>query len=242
MNIFAALRGTGGTKRRKWESAVNDYQQELAKVYAKWSKAMAAELGDAEDEEDYDDALEAGLLLLSAQLVDLGRKNITAGGLTALGKTPPTPQFLDDLSDRVEANTDYIERGLIPAIQDRALLARLDPDIIATGAVAYLGMLAAFDGRVESYAGGMWTAMQEAQGTTAQEAEARVAWQRDEQAKHCDDCLEFGEDEFPGRIYESWDDMMGTTFDRLPGEVECSANCRCSLWVEIDGEWTREGY
>ena len=240
---LADLRGTGSAKRRIWEREVNAYQVELGRVYDKWAKDLAAELDQAETDDEYDDAVDAALLVLAVELKDLGLVNITQGAMLALGSTPPTSAYLIQLSRRLDDHEAAVDRGLVPTLRDRLLGARFDPEIVATGALAYLGVLSALGARVESYAGEMWTAMQEAQGVTAEASGGRVAWQREDKAKHCDDCEQFGEDEFPGRVYDSWDDMMSQTGGRLPGEVQCSANCRCSLWVETEpDEWTREGF
>jgi hypothetical protein len=230
--------------RRKWERAVNAYQGELGTLYDKWATALAASLAEAETDDEADEIIAVALLALAASMKEAGRDNITQGALLALGSTAASGAFLKTLGDRVEANDDYIDVNLLPDIRFRLQKGLQDPDIRASGAVAILGLLAAYQARVESYAGSMWTAMQEAQGETARVAEesgegGRVAWQRDEQAQHCDDCIEYGEDEFPGREYDSWDDMLAQTGNRIPGEVQCSANCRCTLWVEVDGEWTR---
>ena len=245
---LADMRGTGPTKRRKWEQAVNSYQADLTKAYDDWADSLADDLEAATDEVDAEDILDSALVELSAMLTALGRTNIVAGGSMALGKTIPTPGYLNSLAERIQENEGYIDDSLIPDIRNKINAARMDPDIVATGAPAFLGMLAGFGGRINSYAGGMWSAMQDAQGESAMAAAdagqgGRMGWQRDEQAAHCADCLEYGEDEYPGRIYDSWDAMLAETGDRVPGEVQCDGNCRCSLWVETaPDEWTREGY
>lgn len=242
------VRGVGAGKRRKWEKATNDYQSELAKAYEDWAEDLADDLVEEEGtDEERDEVVEEALAVLALSLTRRGQDRIVAGGLLGAGKSPPSPQFLQRLASRVEAYGGSVE-GLTLDLRRRIRTALSDPAVLATGAAAILGALMAVRARVErGGAGAMWSAIQEGVGETARDAEedgtgGQVAWQRDEQAKHCQDCEEFGEDEFPGRTYESWDDMLAETSGRLPGEVECSANCRCSLWVEVNGEWTREGY
>lgn len=229
------LRGAGSDKRREWEREVNAYQNELARTFEDWASELANDL--AGSDEEYDEILDAALLVLVGDLSDLGASNITKGAILGLGNTAPTPAYLGSLSSRLEANEGYIEASLLPDIRTAMLPAQFD----ALDAAALLALLVTFGGRVESYSGAMWTAMQEAQGVTAQEAQeagegGRVEWMLEEGAAHCDDCTDFA------GVYDSWDEMMVTTGGRLPGEVECSANCRCSLWVEVGDEWTREGF
>lgn len=237
---FADLRGG----RRKWETATNAYQKALAALYEDWSRTLADDLEQAESDEERDAILAASLVVLAQEMRRLGRESISGGML--LVTSTPSPALLADIAQMMANNEDYIDNSLVPDIRYRVQQGYFDPDVVATGAIAFLGILAAMQSRVESYAGTMWTTIQRASadeavtGAETGELSGRVGWVRDAQAQHCDDCLEFGEDGEPGRVYDSYEDMLAMTGGRLPGQVRCSANCRCWIVVEFaDGDWGR---
>jgi len=243
---FAANRGRGPTKLRKWERSTNAYQSELAQYYEGWSDDLAKDLANEEDPDKRDELMAAALLVLALDMKAMGRRNIMDGMALGLGDKAPSPALVADIAQMMADNDGYVDSSLIPDLQYKLRSGLLDPEVLASGVAAILGLLAAYNARVESYAGSMWTAIQRAVGEAAQQGTeagtytGRVMWQRDPLAKHCDDCLNYGDDAPGGRIYDSWDGMMAATGGRLPGQVRCSANCRCSVWVETaDGNWVR---
>jgi hypothetical protein len=234
---FAAVRGAGAGQLRTWERATNDYQRWLGENYGGWARQLARDLSEAESEDDYDDIINEALAALAVAMRQAGRENITRT-LGLVGGGAATPRLLASVSQLIEDNETAIDSSLVPAIRSRLQSGLRDPDIQATGFVAILGLLAGFGARVESYAGGMWSAIQHAAGEAATSATAEgtgeVRWNRDAQAAHCEDCLQFGD-----RTYESFDAMLAETGNRVPGQVKCDGNCRCWLEVNLDGEFAR---
>lgn len=237
---LADTRGTGAGKLKAWEQATNSYQKSLAEIYEDWSGSLASDLDDADTEDEQKAIVASALTSLSTQLTQLGHIKIVTGMVLGLGDAAPKPQTVVDIAKMMEENDYYITNSLIPDINNRLNTGLLDPDVIASGSIAILGILSALQARVESYAGAMWTAVQLGSATAAEvgtetgDTSGKVAWVLDNQAQHCDDCLEFAGE------YDSFDDMMLKTSGRLPGQVQCSANCRCWVVVEdSNGDWGR---
>jgi hypothetical protein len=237
-DAFAASRFRGPSSRRTWERETNKYQVQIELIYNKWLSDLAKEL-DGADEEDYDDIVDEELAVLAAALTMAGRTAIVGGANLGLGSRPPTPAYLADLSRRIQQNEDYVTSSFVPAAKTRLLDALRDPDVQAAGIVGMIGYMAALSSRAQQYAGAMWTAIQMGAGTAMTQAQddgevIAVGWDLDESAQHCDECPEFAGE------YESMDDLMAKTGNRLPGEVQCNGNCRCSLRGQlVDGTWVR---
>ena len=224
---FADTRGAGAQKLRRWERETNTFQRDLAQAYERWSRRLATDLANAEDEDEQEEILSAALAELSRTMVPMLRRNIKTGMDIGLGDRAPTSRLMSRVGAVIEINEQAIRDSLIPAIEEKVRAGLRDPDITATGAAAIQGLLAGFGARLESYAGGMWIAIQSGLGEASVQAaeekgvdSLKVYWRRDPQAKHCDDCLEFGD-----REYESYEAMLAETGDRVPGEVQCDGNC-----------------
>lgn len=238
---FAANRGTGAQKLRTWERATNAYQADLGAQYRKWSQRLATDLENADTDDERDEVIAAALLALAALLKQLGRENIPGAIDLGLGDHSPTAALLREVAAQLQANEGYIDGSLIPDLQHRLDSALRDPEIVASGAVAFAGILAGLDARVQSYAGTMWATIQAAVGDVARQAaeageDGRVRWALDPTVEnHCVDCLEYGDKE-----YESWDSLLGETGGRMPGSgVQCDGNCRCWLEIWNGQDWVR---
>jgi len=234
---FAASRFRGPRSRRTWEKETNKYQVQITLIYNDWLKDLAEELAEA-DEEEQAEIIADELAVLASALAAAGRMAIVRGANLGLGDRPPSPEYLAEIARRVQLNDDYLATSFIPAAKSRLESALRDEDVMAAGALGLIGYMAALGSRAEQYAGAAWTAIQIGAGEAAKQTELEgggaVAWVLDEQAQHCDDCPEFAGE------YESMDDLMRVTNNRLPGEVQCNGNCRCSLEVQdASGEWGR---
>ena len=235
---FAASRFRGPRSRRTWEKETNKYQVQIQLIYDKWLRDLAAELQEA-DTEERDEIVADELAVLASALAAAGRMAIVNGANLGLGNRPPSPEYLAEIARRVQQNDDYLATSFMPAAKSRLESALRDEDVIAAGVLGLIGYMSALGSRAEQYAGAMWTAIQMGAGVAMTQAQAEgeiiaIRWDLDEQAQHCDDCPEFAGE------YESMDDLMATTGNRLPGEVQCDGNCRCSLWGQlVDGTWIR---
>jgi len=247
--LFAATRGTGAEKLRRWERATNEYQLALGTAYDEWATDTADALDEAETDAERDEILDEALLALALLLKNLQREAVYGAVSLGTGGRPPTPALLQRVAGHLAGAEDAIESSLVSDIRFRVRAALRDPDVLASGAIAFLGVLMAKRARVESYAGVAWSTTQVAVGETAADAaeqggDGRVGWQRDEQAKHCDTCLAFGEDAPGVREYESWDALLAETGGVVPGHgTTCDGNCRCSILVHNakTDEWERPG-
>jgi hypothetical protein len=234
---FAASRFRGPSSRRTWERETNKYQVQIQLIYDKWLKELAAELQEA-DTEEQDEIVADELAVLASALAAAGRMAIVNGANLGLGNRPPSPEYLGEIARRVQQNDDYLATSFMPAAKSRLESALRDEDVIAAGVLGLIGYMSALGSRAQQYAGAEWTAIQLGVGEAAKQMELEggggVRWVLDEGAQHCDDCPEFAGE------YESMDELMAATGNRLPGEVQCNGNCRCSLEVEDEtGAWGR---
>jgi hypothetical protein len=227
---FAAsrFRGSGAARRRTWERETNNYQAQLGLIYGEWLNQLADDI--EEDPESSEDTIDEALSVLATALAAAGRENIIKGSQLGLGGRTPSADSLMALARRLAENEEYLDTSLIPDTRRRLLIALSDPDVKAAGAIGIVGYMAALQARVESYAGQMWTAIQDGAGWAARDAEREgggaVAWVLDDSANHCSECPD-AEGE-----YASMDELLEATGGRLPGDMECEGNCRC--WLEID--------
>ena len=141
------------------------------------------------------------------------------------------------MEDELLENDGYLADSLIPDITRKVRDGLSDADIISAlgvgaGAAALRGVLATVEGRVAQSAGSWWDVLNHVRGMVAGEEGGRLFWKREETAKHCEDCLEFGD-----REYESWDALIAETGGVWPAHLtECGNNCRCVIEpVEVEG-------
>jgi len=103
--------------------------------------------------------------------------------------------------------------------------------------------------RGELYAGHIWRATWQGALERARWEELNlgipfgpVKWVLDPLARHCPECLQFG-DNPPGREYPSVQAMHAITGGILPGcGTTCNGRCRCHLERLVDGRWVWVGY
>jgi len=234
---FAASRFRGPRSRRTWEKEINKYQVQIGLIYDKWLQDLANELEEA-DPDEHQDIIDRELAVLATALTMAGRSAIVGAGNMGLGARPPSPAYLAALSKKIQENEDYVDSSFIPAAKTRLQDALRDPDVQAAGVIGLMGYMAALGSRAQQYAGAAWTAVQIGVGEAAKQTELEgggaVRWILDEEAQHCPDCPAFAGE------YESIDDLLAVTNGRLPGEVRCDGNCRCSLEVQdASGGWSR---
>ena len=190
------------------------------------------------DTQEQDEIVADELAVLASALAAAGRMAIVNGANLGLGDRPPSPEYLAEIARKVQANDDYLATSFIPAAKTRLESALRDEDVIAAGIAGLIGYMLPLGSRAQQYAGAEWTAIMLGAGEAARQTELEgggaVRWILDDQAQHCDDCPEFAGE------YESMDELMAATNNRLPGEVQCDGNCGCSLEVQdASGEWGR---
>ncbi len=231
-------RGTGSAKQRKWERETNKYQRELRALYIAFATRLALRLDEA-DPEEFDVIIEEELAVFESDMQEKGREKLLFGMMLGLGAMAVTPALLDRVTQRIRDNDTFISLSLIPAIRERARAAAFDPDVLLAGVKGFESALFPLGARTELYAGAMWNVIMEAVGDVSErEEDNRIIWMREALAKHCPDCLEFGEDS--GKIYNSFAEMLALTGGAMPGSgVQCNGNCRCTLLVIREEEFVR---
>jgi hypothetical protein len=227
---FAVRRG-----RREWELRVNAYQRELSQTYQEWSDDLAADLEFA-DEDEREEIVAAALLLLGGRMSELGTDRIEEGMLLGLGDADLSALLSDRIAFRQAENIRYINDSLLPDLSTGILAGLSDPAVIGLGMFGFSQLLKPKTARVEQYAGAMWGAIAEGVGEASrQQEDGRVYWRLDPRAEHCDDCLNYGEQE-----YASFESMTAMTGGAMPGSgVQCDGNCRCTLEIIREGEFER---
>lgn len=237
---LAALRGKKKPGRKpKWEALVNGYQLELGEEFVLWAQQFSVDLENA-DEDTREELLRVAVAIWMAYMVNKSRDELFEGYLIGLGDLEFDRARVLQVGQLMADNERYINNSLAPDMRTRLRDIMANPAILALGSVGILSELLKMQSRVEMYAGAQWAAIQFAVGEVAKENEAEghggVYWRLDPQAKHCNDCLDYGD-----RYYESYDQMLSLTGGAVPGAgVQCASNCRCSLEAEqADGGFAR---
>lgn len=235
MDVFAARRLPARKQppARAEVAAVNRYQATLESDYEGWADGLAAQLAD--DPDNSDEIIAAALLALLLLLRRRGQENLPQAVELALrraGLPTATAAMLQRLAAAIARNDEYLTNSLMPAIGERLremlasgewALLRLEGVTALTDWV--MGWLTTFAGRVALYAGAMHALVQETAGMALAEQGKAIRWVRDEQARHCETCLRYGDQTYP-----SWDDMLAYTGGAYPGyETDCGSNCRCEI-------------
>lgn len=219
------LKAKRGRQRKEIE-AVDRYQAELISEYEDWADEWMDELGAGEDDALVDEKLALLLLLLIA----LGRKRLPDALELALGKESVTPDMLERAVVVMRENERYLTESLIPDLRAKLKKAYSDPDIqIAIsggdGPETVRAVLQTVASRVGMYAGEMWDLYNYTFGLMADEKGRKVFWARDENADHCQTCLDYGD-----REYESFAAMLVETGGISPANgTDCLSRCRCHL-------------
>jgi 2'-5' RNA ligase len=238
MDVFAAgARRSAARKERKEVAAVNRYQATLESDYREWADDLAGAL--ANDPDNADEIIAAALLALLLLLRRRGAEHLPDAVALALERAGGTASaaILQRLADAIARNDGYLTESLLPALGERLreLLASGEWALAAgDGADAVRALvgtwLEALTARVGLYAGAWWTLAQEAAGLALSEQGQAIRWVRDEQARHCETCLRYGE-----QTYASWDEMLALTGGAYPGyETDCGSNCRCEILAADD--------
>jgi len=208
--------GVKAARRPRVLGGVDVYQRELVDIYSRWADELITDLAGA-DEDEREEMIAAALALLLTRLRDEGRRRLTEAAEAGAGELTDEAQEL--LDDAVAANDDFLESSLIPALRERIETGIAEADLPDLGE-----SLDAFDARVGLYAGAWWTLYHHAY---ALRAEGKVTAYLDPLAKHCNECPEY--QSVAGTVYDSMQDYLDATGDRMPGEFECVSNCRC--WI-----------
>lgn len=220
------------------ETKVTDaYARALERAYADWVAAAWPQLAETEDDSDRDELLAALLAALLVRLQRLGAEHLPGAldaGLAKVNGAVTTTAMLATVGDALTANNTYLATSLIPAIE-----AKLRAALLAGGenAAAVRETLTSFGARVGSYAGELWKTIQRITGLAIDErgggsggpvaADTKLIAILDPDAHHCTECPQFHSERGTG--YASFEAYLEATGDRVPGEFECGANCRCRL-------------
>lgn len=234
---FADLRSAiGGAK---YETATNNYQQDLEGFYQDWAENISAKLIKEKDQTRRELILSAALLLLGQGLKDLGRKSLLGGFQLGAGEGLISPDGYAKFSELISRNEGFIDNSLLPAIQAKALEGLKDPLLLVGGATALNGVFTSMLGRVANYAGTFWNVIHLGIGEqlsqkdlqalgepSAEEAPLRVMRKLDPRADHCTTCPP------KEKIYDSWEAMVAEAGIPGDGSDECFGNCRCLVLIE----------
>jgi hypothetical protein len=135
-----------------------------------------------------------------------------------------------EIEYEMSTNDNWMDSSLGTAVQGRVTLADLveiSYMLEAERREAFRGLVIGKRGHVGLYAGAFWRAIWA--GAIAyyllRDEAFKVRWITDVTAKHCPDCLLFGD-----VTYESFNTLMRHTGGILPGNgTICDGNCRCYL-------------
>lgn len=217
----------------KARTAVSDYETELEEEYQQWAEETAAKLERASDSKR-EEVLAAALLLLLALLKRKGRESLPDAVEIALDGGDPLGALDDLLDEAIDENDGFLEDSLIPDIKARMKDQLNTPAVVAalaggTGAALIGELLGGFTQRTGSYSGAFWSLYNKAGGVLADENNSKVKAYLDPAAQHCSDCPQFHD--VDGKEYENYAAYLEATDGRVPGQFECSGNCRC--WLEF---------
>lgn len=233
LKSYFALRTDGKPGRpQTWEENTNRFQKDLAALYVAWSQDLAVQLEDAFDYSEQQAVIDAAVQNLQSQMKVLTNRAIRQGVTIGMGGLDLTAAAQNTISFNQRQYQGYIDGGLASDMRQRLYDIITNPGVMALGATGIFSALSKVQARVESYSGAMWGGINAGVGETARLMNAAdlsptIYWQRDPRAEHCNDCLEFGEQE-----YGSWDEMLSITGGVYPGGgTECDGNCRCQLLI-----------
>jgi hypothetical protein len=228
-------RGSGVPGRKRKEvAAVNEYAYELDSEYADWADDAATQLAEEPDDDKRREMLLALLLLLLARLSKLGAENLPGAVSLALDGVTAPAKYYAQLAKIIESNSKFLADSLIPDIRAKIEAAMALPEwgaFTETGPLHdwIMGWFLSFAGRIASYAGAWWNLYNWSVGTAADDLGGGVKGYLDRQARHCHDCPRYHSEE--GEQYSSFENYLGATGNRLPGDFECKNNCRCFLEI-----------
>lgn len=233
---YLALRGGGPGRPPAEISAVNRYQRDLEAAYDDWADDAVRKLA-AEKDDGKRDALLALLLgVLLTRLTDIARVDLPNAVAMGAGQINPTPDMYKKLAEIMAENEQYLENSLIPAIQAKLRNALMDPELRqslytgdASGLQTIRGWFQTFRSRIASYAGAWWRLYNWSVGMSIDDQRLTVTAYLDPQAHHCGECPLYHSE--GGEFYDNFDQYLGATGGRVPGEFECDGNCRC--WLEF---------
>ena len=237
-DTFAARRINARKQQqpRREVAAVNRYQAALTTTYGDWADDLALQLAEAEPE-DHDELIAAALLALLLLLQRQGGEHLPDAVALALERAggTGTAAIWARLAAAIERNDTYLRDSLMPALGERLremlasgewALMRLEPVTALTDWV--MGWLTTFASRIAMYAGTWWTLNQEVFGE-ASNGKPLIAY-LDPDSRHCSECPLYHSE--AGEHYSSYENYLGATGNRTPGQFECLSSCRC--WLEFD--------
>lgn len=233
---YLDTRGGGPGRPPAEISAVNRYQRDLEDAYDEWADDAAKKLAREKDDSKRDALIAVLLALLLARLMEIARVDLPNAVALGVGRNLTPPEVYKKLAEIMAENETYLENSLIPAIASKLRNALADEQLrrsISTGAVdaavTLKGWLDTFMSRVASYAGAWWRLYNWSVGMSVDDQRLTVTAHLDPQAHHCSECPLYHRD--GGEFYDNFDQYLGATGGRVPGEFECGGNCRC--WLEF---------
>lgn len=197
----------------------NAYRDELQDLYKSWLSDFLDELEDTPDD-DRREYTAAALLLLGRRLKELQRFRLLEAFDLGLAGDPTSPYALEELSDYIKLQENYIDESLVPDLESH-FFDKLS-DLPEIGWETFEESLSKRAHRVGLYAVGFWAVLQAVQYWLSP-PERRCTWHLNPNVvQHCSDCVE---------LAGEW------TAAALPtrpgwGETECGPGCRCFLTWE----------
>ena len=228
----------------KYARLTNSQQRKLVGAYDKWARETERLLLTARERGANANQLRT-ILAARTPLLEIELRAVANAG-TITGAAAGVPRALRELPSvrgitlALQANNyRLIKDGLIPGI-----LSNLSDKLTAGAALDKVALRTAFDGlrhRPASYAGGAWVAIfqtQQAAGRALEKEQGepqRVLWKLDPEAQHCQAATDtYGCPEL-AHEYDSWSQLLTVP----AGRVTCRGNCRCELFVWLNGAWQR---
>ena len=206
------------------------YESELIDAFSEWSDETAEALAKANDEADRESLIEEALAALLLLLLMLGRKRLPEALDLAYENSDlhPSPEALQFMVNAILSNEKFLTESLIPDIKAKLAKAYADPDIqlalvSGQGQEALQATFATMNARIGSYSGTYYSVYQYGVGIISDENTKHYRWNLEPLAKHCADCLQFGD-----QTYDSFSAMLEKTGGKGPClNVACLNSCRC---------------
>lgn len=217
---------------RKELAAVNAYQADLTDAYGDWADDAAGQLAAEPDDTQRQALLSALLLLLLSRLETLGETNLPAAlALGTRGAAAPAKLY-SKLAQIIDSNTKFLTDSLIPDLRAKIEQGLVRPEWVELRAPAekrswLMKWLDGFEARIGSYAGTYWTMYNWSVGMSVDDQRLTLDAFLDPQARHCSECPQYHRE--GGEHYDNFDQYLGATGGRVPGEFECGGGCRCRL-------------
>ena len=217
----------------RYRAATDDYKDALIMQFERWLDETAAEFSRVDPEDVgawYDQSWPESVAVLAGLLKALSWEWIPEAYALGFKSSAIPPEQRREVEYEIAENDAWMDAKLATAVEHRINL----PDLVEISYMpqgerleAFRGLVIGKRGHVGQYSGAFWRAIWV--GAMAyyvlRNEMFKVRWITDAMAKHCPDCLMFGD-----VTYENFTTLMRHTGGILPGNgTACDGNCRCYL-------------